>query len=58
METFNYKDAASIGVLKNDIISLIHLESKSFFKIHDAVGLRYPFQLRDFTQSQHESFRK
>ena len=33
-------------MLKNDIISLIRPESKSVFKIHDPVGLRYIFQLR------------
>ena len=46
MEIFKYKDVPSIGVLKNDIISLIRPESKSVFKIHDSVGLRYLFQLR------------
>ena len=35
-----------IGVLKNDITSLIRPEAKSVFKIHDPAGLRYLFQLR------------
>ena len=46
MEIFNYKVAPSIGVLKNDITSLIRPEAKSVFKIHDPAGLRYLFQLR------------
>ena len=46
MEIFNYKVAPSIGVLKNDITSLIHPEEKNVFKIHDPAGLRYLFQLR------------
>ena len=46
MEIFKYKEVPSIGILKKDIISLIRPESKSFFKIHDPVGLRYLFQLR------------
>ena len=46
MEIFNYKLVSSIGVLKNDITSLIRPEAKSVFKIHDPVGLRYLFQLR------------
>ena len=46
MENFNYKVAPSIGVLKNDIISLIRPAAKSVFKIHDPAGLRYLFQLR------------
>ena len=45
-EIFNYKVAPSIGVLKNDITSLIRTEAKSVFKIHDPAGLRYLFQLR------------
>ena len=46
MEIFNYKVVPSIGVLKNDIPSLIRPEAKSAFKIHDPAGLRYLFQLR------------
>ena len=46
MEMFKYNDVPSIGVLKNDITALIRPESKTFFKIHDPVGLRYLFQLR------------
>ena len=46
MEIFNYKFVPSLRLLKNDIISLIRPESKSFFKIHDPTGLRYIFQLR------------
>ena len=46
MEIFNYKVAPSIGVLKNDITSLIRPEAKGVFKIHDPAGLRYLFQLR------------
>ena len=46
MEIFEYKEVPSIGVLKNDIASLFRRESKSFFKIHDPIGLRYLFQLR------------
>ena len=46
MEMFKYNDVPSIGVLKEDIIALIRPESKTFFKIHDPVGLRYLFQLR------------
>ena len=43
---FQYKEVSSIGILKNDILSLIRPESKRFFKIHDTVGLLYLFQLR------------
>ena len=46
MEMFKYNDVPSIGVLKKDIIAFIRPESKTFFKIHDPVGLRYLFQLR------------
>ena len=46
MEIFNYKVVPSIGVLKNDIISLIRPVAKSVFRIHDPAGLRYIFQLR------------
>ena len=46
MKIFQYKEVPSIGILKNDILSLIRPESKRFFKIHDTVGLRYLFQLR------------
>ena len=46
MEMFKYNDVPSIGLLKKDIIALIRPESKTFFKIHDPVGLRYLFQLR------------
>ena len=46
MEIINYKDVPSINSLKNDILSLIRPESKSFFKIHDPLGLRHLFQLR------------
>ena len=38
MEIFNYKVVPSLTLLKNDIISLIRPESKSFFKIHDPTG--------------------
>ena len=46
MEILNYKVVPSIGVLKNDIISLIRPVAKSVFRIHDPAGLRYIFQLR------------
>ena len=46
MEIFNYKVVPSIGVLKNDITSLIRPEAKSVFKIHDPAGPRYLFKLR------------
>ena len=46
MEILNYKVVPSIGVLKNDIISLIRPVVKSVFRIHDPAGLRYIFQLR------------
>ena len=46
MNIFQYKEVPSTGVLKNDILSLIRPESKSIFKIHDHVVVRYPFQLR------------
>ena len=46
MEIFNYKDVPSIDIIKKDIISLIRPESKSFFKMHDPIGLRYLLQLR------------
>ena len=46
MEIFKYKEVPSIGILKNDILSLIRPESKSFFQIFDPVGLRFLFQLR------------
>ena len=46
MEMFKYNDVPSVCVLKKDIIALIRPESKTFFKIHDPVGLRYLFQLR------------
>ena len=46
MEIFNYKVVPSIGVLKNDIISLIRPVAKNVFRIHDPAGLRYIFQLR------------
>ena len=36
----------SLDLLKQDIISLIRPESKSFFNVHDPTGLRYLFQLR------------
>ena len=45
MEIFKYKEVPSIGILKNDILSLIRPESKRFFKIFDPVGLRYLFQV-------------
>ena len=45
MEMFKYNDVPSIGVLKNDITALIRLGSKTLFKIHDPVGLRYLFVL-------------
>ena len=44
MKIFQYKEVPSTGILKNDILSLTRPESKSFFKIHDTVGLRYLFQ--------------
>ena len=44
MKIFNYKDARSVDVIKNDITSLIRPKSKRFFKIHDPGGLRYLFQ--------------
>ena len=40
MEIFKYKEVPSIGVLKNDILSLIRPVAKSIFKIQDPVGLR------------------
>ena len=46
MEVFKYEEVPSVGMFKNDIFSLIRPESKSFFKIHDPVGLRCLFQLR------------
>ena len=46
MEISNYKDVLSIGVLKQDNISLIRPEYKLCFKIHDPAGIRYLFQLR------------
>ena len=46
MEIFKYKEVPSLGVLKNNILSLICPVAKSIFKIHDPVGLRYLFQLR------------
>ena len=46
MEIFNYKVVPSLGILTNDIISLIRPKSKSFFKINDPTGLRYLLQLR------------
>ena len=46
MEVFKYREVPSLGVLKNDILSLIRPESKSIFKIFDPVGLRFLFQLR------------
>ena len=46
MDIFNYKVVPSLDLLKNDIISLIRPESKSFFNIHDPTRLRYLFQLR------------
>ena len=46
MEMFKYNDVPSICVLKKDIKARIRPESKTFFKIHDPVGLRYLFQLR------------
>ena len=44
MDIFNYKVVPSLDLLKNDIISLIRPESKSFFIAHDPTGLRYLFQ--------------
>ena len=46
MEIFKYKEVPSLGILKNDILSLIRPESKSIFKIFDLVGLRFLIQLR------------
>ena len=46
MEIYKYKEVPSMGVLKNDILSLIPPVAKSIFKIHDPVGLRYLCQLR------------
>ena len=39
MEIFSYKDVPSIGVLNNEIISLIRPESFFSLKIHDPAGL-------------------
>ena len=39
IKIFNYEVVPSLRLLKNDIISLICPESKSFFKIHDPTGL-------------------
>ena len=46
MNIFNYKVVLSLDLLKNDIISLIRPESKSFFNVHDPTGLRYLFEFR------------
>ena len=46
MEILKYKEVPSMGVLKNDILSLIPPVADGFFKIHDPVGLRYLFQSR------------
>ena len=46
MEIFNHNVVPSLDLLKQDIISLIRPESKSFFNVHDPTGLRYLFQLR------------
>ena len=43
MEIFNYKVVPSIGVLKNDITSLIRPETKSVFKIHVPVLYNFSF---------------
>ena len=43
---FKFNDVPAIGVLKNDITALIRPESKTLFRIHDHLGLRYLFQLR------------
>ena len=34
------------NIMKSHLLSLIRPKSKSYFKIHDPVGLRYLFQLR------------
>ena len=54
MEIFKYKDVPSIGILKNDILFLIRPESKSFFKIHDPVGLSFSIasKFKSFKRSQ------
>ena len=44
MEIFNYKDVPSIVLIKNDIISLIHPESKAFPKIHDSARLSFSIE--------------
>ena len=46
MEIFDHNVVPSLDLLKQDIISLIRPESKSFFDVHDPTGLRYLFQLR------------
>ena len=43
---FMDKVVPSLDLLKNDIITLIRPESKSFFNVHDPTGFRYLFQLR------------
>ena len=51
MGIFNYKVVPSLRLLKNDIISLIRPESKSFYKIHDSTGLRYNFSIKSKIKS-------
>ena len=46
MEIIKYKEVPSKGILKKDIVSLIRLDSKSVFNLHDPIGLRYLVQLR------------
>ena len=46
MKIFQYKEVPSICILKKIFYLLFVLSLKSFFKIHDTVGLRYLFQLR------------
>ena len=42
----HFSDVPSVDILKTHIISLIRPKKKSFFGIHDPLGLRYIFQLR------------
>ena len=42
----NFKDIPTYTSLKSHLLSLIRPKIKSTFGIHDALGLRYLFQLR------------
>ena len=42
----NFQDIPTFTSLKSHHLSLIRLKIKSTFGIHDALGLRYLFQLR------------